>query len=135
MEELKHVCLCQTAKRALENQQMISALIAQPPPAKTKRTRSKTSAFVPQNELKPSSSPTAPTIVPITETVQPSRTDDYNEERDILFLVSMMLLVLVVPAVLMLTYIIFNPEAFMYDITPKYDFSSWQLGEPLKSMK
>lgn len=102
---------------------MITALIAQPP-SKTKRPRN-TPGEIDLNELSPRhKSETRSTIVPTTKTIQPSRTDDYDEERKILFLVSMMILVLVVPAVLMLIYIIFNPDAFMYDITPKYDFSS-----------
>lgn len=42
----------------------------------------------------------------------------------------MMLLMLVLPAVLMLLYIVFNPEAFQYDITPKQDFSRWESGKP-----
>jgi hypothetical protein len=102
---------------------MITVLIAQLL-IKTKRPRN-TQDEIDLDELSPHhKSETRSTIVPITETIQPSRTDDYDEEREIRFLVSMMLLALVVPAVLMLTYIIFNPDAFMYDITPKYDFSS-----------
>lgn len=89
---------------------MITALIA-PPPSKTKRPRNTPPMFVPPGEIDPDElsprrkSKTRSTILPTSETIQRSRTDDYNEERDILLLVSMMLLVLVVPAVLMLTYL------------------------------
>lgn len=45
-----------------------------------------------------------------------------DEGRYIFKLVLMMLLTLILPAILMLLYIFFNPEAFQYDITPEQDF-------------
>lgn len=54
-----------------------------------------------------------------------------DEERYIVKLILLMLLTLLLPAVLMLLYIYFNPDAFQYDITPKQDFSSWHPGKSL----
>lgn len=110
-------------------------ITAQPPPKTTKPTRTNPSVSVPQDNRKPADfSPTATTVsppkyIPTVKMVHPSEIGDYNEEREITLMLLSMVLVLVVPAMLMMVYFIINPNAFMIDITPKYDISNWQLGQ------
>lgn len=54
-----------------------------------------------------------------------------DEGRRFAYLVLMMFSLLVLPGVLVLLYIAFNPNSFQYDITPQVDFSSWHPGKPL----
>lgn len=52
-----------------------------------------------------------------------------DEVRYITTMIAIMIFVLVLPALLMMAYLIFNPDAFTYDITPQKDFSSWSPGK------
>jgi len=114
---------------------MITASIAQPPPDKTGPMRTNPPVFARSGNLASFESHQHPrsvypaTIVPTAKTIHSSEFDEHNDEREIFFLILTMALVLIVPALLMALYLIFNPDAFTNDITPKYDFSSWQLGE------
>ena len=49
-----------------------------------------------------------------------------DEERYLIKLIVWFFVVFVLPAMLTLLYIIANPDAFMIDVTPTIDFSSWQ---------
>ena len=55
----------------------------------------------------------------------------YNEDSYIFRLLILMLVALVLPGLLGMVYLILNPDAFMYDITPNRDFSSWYPGKAL----
>lgn len=118
---------------------MITVPIAKPPPEKTKlRLEQRPTVVRDKIALSPGDAPARPQIVlRTTETskqgsrIEQRKTIEYNEVREIFVLISLMFLILVLPAVLMLTYILFNPEAFQDNIIPRNDFSTWQLGEPL----
>ncbi|WP_372718203.1 hypothetical protein [Novipirellula sp.] len=75
----------------------------------------------------------------ISRTVKPSfatdtESGDYrrigdDEARYIFKMVLMMLLILVLPAALMLLYLLFHSEAFHYDLTRKQVPASWLPGK------
>lgn len=111
---------------------MITALIAKPPPW-TRALEKPT----PLNESKPRREPPNPVKdvpihrVPNRTFERPDAFDDYDEEAYITKLLWMMVVLLIVPAILMMVYLIIYPDSFMYDITPKHDSSSWHPGKSL----
>jgi hypothetical protein len=52
-----------------------------------------------------------------------------TEDRSILYLSVLMFLIMVLPAFVLIAYLIMNPDAFMFEITPQRDFSSWVPGQ------
>lgn len=114
---------------------MITILVAQRPTPTSNPAPTEPPVSAAQDEKKPnalSPGPThtvRPTFVPIAKRVQPSQIDGNNEQRNITIMILAMVFTLIVPALLLVIYLILNPDAFMIDITPEYDISSWQLGE------
>ncbi|QEF97855.1 hypothetical protein Mal15_19010 [Stieleria maiorica] len=109
---------------------MLTALIAFPPPEITKRPQAELTVGAPQDGRKrANSNPVKKTVDSTSKTIHQSNIGDYDEERGITLQILAMVFVLIVPALLIALYLIFNPEAFTDDITPKYDFSNWQFGQ------
>ncbi len=79
----------------------------------------------------PGAPPTVKPLLPQGTTRPSRRSVDNHEDHKLLVLLSLMLLTLALPAVLTLTYMILNPETFQRDLTPPFDFSSWQPGAPV----
>lgn len=112
---------------------MVTTLVVHRPPVKIRRPRNEKSTPFPQSDISlPARTQTA--FVPVTGPVEQPGTMGADEDRQILVLISIILLSFVLPAVLTLVYLLFNPDAFMLDITPNYDFSYWQYGDPVKPM-
>ena len=61
----------------------------------------------------------------------PQAVDDSlrDEETYIFKLLAWFFVLLILPAILTLLYIAVNPDAFMIEITPNTDFSTWQPGQ------
>jgi hypothetical protein len=114
---------------------MVTTFIAHTPPVRIERPRKALSKLVAPGDIKTPLRTITPTaIIPWAGTVEQRPCIDSSEDREILVLISAILLVFVLPAVLTLVYLVFNPDALMFEITPKYDFSLWQLGDPVKPM-
>ncbi len=109
---------------------MITALIAKPPPrTRTLEKPTRLDPPAPRRGLPKNHSDSSTFQVPQRTFDPPDVIDDYDEGQHITKLILMMLLVLVLPAILLLVYIVLNPESFQYDITPQQDFSSWRHGK------
>lgn len=99
---------------------MLTALIANPVTREPRIKRPPPQRIVREHTLRP------------PESLQSRKmlNDSINEEEAYLIkMLTMMFVVLVLPALLTLLYIIVTPDAFMIDITPKVDFSNWTLGQ------
>nr|WP_143548253.1 hypothetical protein [Rhodopirellula sp. SM50] len=52
-----------------------------------------------------------------------------EEEACILKLIAWFVVLLILPAILTLLYVSLNPDAFMINIAPEIDFSTWRPGQ------
>ncbi|WP_168567083.1 hypothetical protein [Crateriforma spongiae] len=54
-----------------------------------------------------------------------------TEARHLLGMFLLMFALMVLPALLLIVYLVMNPDAFMYEIAPQRDLSSWHPGKSL----
>ena len=66
---------------------------------------------------------------PERQRVRPDKSSRDAEDRQIVIITLWYLVLMLLPAFSMMIYLIFNPDAFMYDVTPQIDFSNWQPGQ------
>lgn len=132
-EDFNDACHRGTAKPKTENTLMITALIAHPKPDEINRPRH-TQSSPTTADTSESHRETLGLIIqtPTKSFIKPSKLGEPDDDRQITILISLMFVTLVLPAFLMIAYLILYPDAFTYDIAPKYHFSDWRLGQPLR---
>ncbi|TWU04685.1 hypothetical protein [Stieleria varia] len=120
---------------------MVPALIAKPLPAKPLPATTKPVAPNSPPSYRPDEIPQEKQTrrskrveagKPVSRVTSSVIHDEYSasdEDRYFSKLIFLLVMAFVLPAMLVLAYLIIFPDALTQPITPQYDFSNWQLGQ------